>query len=156
MLLNPPVLGKYFCLNVDIANMIKPFCSHCKLIWIGTSTSVFFLFIYLWKRKQTDHCGIPVSLQCLLKSRLSALPDVYLFPELVFQGVLKEKQQTMCRVEQMVSWFNFKKCKHKPTPCPYTWWFTLRKKHNKPLWSYMRWQKLCYKTQSFCCSASTV
>lgn len=103
--------------------MIKPFCSHCNLIWIGISTGGFFfsfpfLLIYLWKKQQIVHCGIPVSLQCLLKSCLSDLPDVYLFPQLVFQGVLKEKQQIMCNMEKMVSWVDFKKRKHKPTPPP--------------------------------------
>lgn len=45
MLLNPPVLGKYFRLNVDRANMIKSFCSRCELICIGISTAVVFLFL---------------------------------------------------------------------------------------------------------------
>lgn len=82
-----------------------------------------FILIYLWKRKQIVHGVVPVSLQCLLKS----CQMYFYFQSLSFKEFLKEKQQIVCSMEQMVSWINLKKHKHNPTT-PHTWWFIIGEK----------------------------
>lgn len=51
----------------------------------------------------------------------------FYFQSLSFKEFLKQKQQIVCSMEQMVSWVNFKKHKHNPTT-PYAWWFTTGEK----------------------------
>lgn len=51
----------------------------------------------------------------------------FYFQSLSFKEFLKEKQQTVCSMEQMVCWVNLKKTSTWSNH-PYTWWFTIGKK----------------------------